>query len=72
MYDAALNWLEDLSREFDLLLRFSKIGESVDNLHPGLRRTIFSDYLIFYRQINDGIEVVRVLHGSRDMDRLLE
>ena len=32
----------------------------------------FENYLIFYRPVPDGIEVVRVLHGSRDIDTILE
>lgn len=31
----------------------------------------FENYLIFYRPLPDGIEVVRVLHGSQDVERLL-
>jgi toxin ParE1/3/4 len=27
-------------------------------------------YLIFYLQLTDGIEIVRVLHGARDVARL--
>ncbi len=30
------------------------------------------NYIIFYRQTEDGIEVVRVLSGYRDLDRLFE
>ncbi|MGB8353529.1 MAG: type II toxin-antitoxin system RelE/ParE family toxin [Chthoniobacteraceae bacterium] len=28
---------------------------------------IVSKYLIFYRPIDDGIELIRVLHGARDI-----
>jgi toxin ParE1/3/4 len=31
----------------------------------------FRDYLVFYRPVTDGIEVIRVLHGARDIDSLL-
>jgi len=27
----------------------------------------FKNYLIFYRPIEQGVEIVRVLHGARDM-----
>lgn len=37
------------------------IGEDIRSFH------IWS-YLIFYRQVDDGIEVLRVLHGARDID----
>ena len=32
----------------------------------------FENFLIFYRPIEDGIEVIRVLHGAREIERLLE
>jgi toxin ParE1/3/4 len=31
----------------------------------------FKKYLVFYRSIKDGIEVLRVLHGARDIQGLL-
>jgi len=31
----------------------------------------FDDYLIFYRPILDGVEIYRVIHGARDLGRLL-
>lgn len=31
----------------------------------------FENYLVFYRPLPDGIEVVRVLHGARDLERVL-
>ena len=32
----------------------------------------FRDYLIFYRPIENGIQVIRVLHGARDLERIFE
>ena len=32
----------------------------------------FKNHLIFYRLTEDGIEVVRVLHGARDIESLFE
>src|ERR1700736_3701889 len=31
----------------------------------------FKKYLVFYRPTEDGIEVLRVLHGARDIDTVL-
>ena len=31
----------------------------------------FEKILLFYLPLNDGIELVRVVHGNRDLDRLL-
>ena len=41
---------------------------------PGLRSWYvdgFDSYLIFYRPIAEGVEIYRVLHGARDLRRLL-
>lgn len=32
----------------------------------------FPNYIVFYLPTDNGIEVVRVLHGARDIDTLLE
>jgi plasmid stabilization system protein ParE len=32
----------------------------------------FDKYLIFYREIADGTEVIRVLHSSRDIAAVLD
>ena len=32
----------------------------------------FENHLIFYRPVDDGIEIVRVLHGDADIDSVLE
>ncbi|MBI4604738.1 MAG: type II toxin-antitoxin system RelE/ParE family toxin [Planctomycetes bacterium] len=31
----------------------------------------FEQHLVFYRPVEDGIEVVRVLHGARDLRAIL-
>lgn len=37
----------------------------------GIRAFPVGKYIIFYRKIDDGIEVIRVLHGARNLDDLL-
>ncbi len=32
----------------------------------------FENWLIFYRPTAGGIEVIRILHGARDLDRLID
>jgi toxin ParE1/3/4 len=31
----------------------------------------FRNYVVFYRPVDGGIEVIRVLHGARDIDNIL-
>jgi toxin ParE1/3/4 len=41
-----------------------------EDLAPGLRSAAFGNYLIVFRIIDGAIEVVRVLHGARDLPSL--
>jgi plasmid stabilization system protein ParE len=48
------------------------LGRARLELAPNLRSLLVGDYVMFYRPIDDGIEVVRVLHGARDIDAMFE
>lgn len=39
---------------------------------PALRRFPVGNYVFFYRPLRDGIELVRVLHGARDLRALFK
>ena len=63
---------------FRKLAAMPELGSPQDFGRPelvGLRRTRvpkFENYLIFYRPTEDGIEVLRVVHGARDLSGLFE
>ena len=73
--DAALRFLDAADATFLDLLAFPGMGavRDVKNDQLGELRSWavrgFANYLIFYRVTNEGIEIVRVLHGARDIDR---
>ena len=46
-------------------------GRARGELLPGLRSLAYGRYVIFYQAIEDGAEIVRVLHGARDLGRAL-
>jgi toxin ParE1/3/4 len=48
------------------------VGRLRGDLLPDLRGFVVGRYLIFYRPIEDGIEVVRVFHGARNVEALLK
>jgi toxin ParE1/3/4 len=56
-------------RIMDTIAHFPESGEACDHIAPGLRRFTVGNYLILYR-VTDRIEVVRVLHGARGIERL--
>lgn len=53
------------------LADFPKMGTSRDELKAGLRSQPVGNYMIFYFPLEDGIDLVRVIHGSRDIESLL-
>jgi toxin ParE1/3/4 len=46
------------------------IGRARPELQPDLRSFLVGNYVILYRPTEGGIEVARVLHGRRDIDRI--
>ena len=56
---------------FELRAQFPYSGQKQPSSIPELRRMLVDPYLVFYLPLEDGIEVVRILHGRRDIDRLL-
>ena len=59
-----------ISRKCDLLLGFPGMGRSWDELAPGLRSFPIDRFLIFYTEIENGIEVARVISGYQDIESL--
>ena len=68
--DAADRLLDTIDERCATLAQFPYIGTSRDDLLPNLRSLPVGTYLIFYLPLPDGIEVVRVLAGMRDIDAL--
>jgi toxin ParE1/3/4 len=49
---------------------FPLMGPSRDDLRPGFRMLVAGEYVILYRAMQDRVEIIRVLHGRRDLDGL--
>lgn len=54
--------LADMPSRFPLVPRYE---------HVGIRRRVHGNYLIFYRVKPHSIEVIHIVHGSRDYEALL-
>ncbi|MBF2078189.1 MAG: type II toxin-antitoxin system RelE/ParE family toxin [Synechococcales cyanobacterium T60_A2020_003] len=54
------------------LVAFPNSGKSYAYIRPGLRGLSIDGYIIFYRVLDDGIEILRVLSGRRDFPTLFE
>ena len=66
--DAADRWIDRLDEQFGLLATQPLMGRARPELGPELRSYPFGRYMIFYAPLADGIDVIRVLHGARDID----
>ena len=67
---AADDWVDRLDEQFRLLATQPKIGRPRNELAAGVRSFPFGRYVIFYMPLDDGVDVIRVLHGSRDIDAI--
>ncbi len=65
-------WVDRLDEQFALWATQSMMGRNRDELAPGVRSLAFGRYVVFYVPLPDGIDVVRVLHGTRDIDANFE
>lgn len=76
--DAAFRFLSATESSFRDLAENPEIGPACEYRGArgkGLRRWHvkgFESYLVFYRSFDDRIEIVRVLHGARDLTRLFK
>lgn len=68
----AEKFLAQINKKCRTLANFPNMGKSREELLPLLRSFPMDDYLIFYRPINNGIEILRVVSGYRDLNILFE
>ena len=69
--DAADRVIAEFDARLKTIAQMPHSAESVDWIAEGVRRSTVGAYTIYYRPIEDGIEVIRVLHGARQPEDLL-
>lgn len=67
---AADRLLDTVEEKCAVLAGFPKMGRSRPELASGLRSFPIGSYFVFYRIVDTGIEIVRVLSGTRDIDAI--
>jgi toxin ParE1/3/4 len=68
--EQADRWVDKLDEKFRLIATQPLMGRSRSELSANVRSFPFGRYVIFYEPIEDGIDVVRVLHSARDIDEV--
>jgi toxin ParE1/3/4 len=63
-------FVDFIDQKIQALVNQPNMGRSRDELAEGLRSFPVGRYIIFYRVVPAGIEIVRILHGSRDLNAI--
>jgi len=66
--DQADAFIDLIDQKFQLLAQQSGLGRRREELAEGLRSFPVGRYVIFYLPIPGGVQIVRVLHGARDIE----
>jgi len=69
--DQADAFIDLIDQKFQLLAQKSGLGRRREELAEGLRSFPVGRYVIFYLPIPGGVQIVRVLHGARDIEAAL-
>jgi toxin ParE1/3/4 len=64
---AGEKFFNDFNRKCKQLVAFPNSGKSYDYIYSDLKGVPLSSYIIFYRLLEDGIEILRVISGRRDL-----
>ncbi|GAX38067.1 type II toxin-antitoxin system RelE/ParE family toxin [Nodularia sp. NIES-3585] len=68
--DAGERFVDEFDKKCKYLANFPNMGRSYGNIKVDLRGIPLDGYVILYRVINSGIEIVRVVSGYRDLESL--
>jgi len=64
-------FIETIGQKLQTLAEQPNMGRMRDVCGEGLRSFPVGRYVIFYRTLQNGIDVIRVLHGARDLEATL-
>jgi toxin ParE1/3/4 len=76
--ETAQRFLDATQKTFEALARMPKLGVLCAFRSPVLRRVRrwpvkgFENWLIFYLPMRNGVEIVHLIHGARDIESLLD
>jgi toxin ParE1/3/4 len=76
--DRGLRFYESAAETFRILVIHPHLGRATRLSNPFLGGTRmfplknFDHHIVFYRPVQRGVEIIRVIHGSRDLDTLMD
>ena len=70
--DRVDDFLDRVESKLMTLGQNSGLGRKRSELLLDLRSFPIDNYVVFYQQIDGGIDVIRLLHGSRDIEEVFK
>jgi toxin ParE1/3/4 len=64
--------LQEFTKKCRNLVTFPMMGKSYSQVRADLRGITLQGYIILYRLIDDGLEIVRVVNARQDLESLFE
>jgi toxin ParE1/3/4 len=64
--------LDMLDGRINRLAEHPLLGPARPDIARDLRYLVFDNYLVLYRVLDDAVEVVRVLHGARNLSAIFK
>jgi toxin ParE1/3/4 len=65
-------FLDKVLKQFRQLAQFPRMGRDRSSLAANLRSFAVKPFVIFYRPVDDTVEIVRILYGARDIETIFE
>ena len=62
--------IDEIGEKSQTLAESPLMGKARDEFGSGIRSFPIGNYVLFYQPIENGMEIIRVLHGARDIDAL--
>ena len=70
--EAGEKYFQEFNRKCTQLVSFPNSGKSYSEINPDLRGLSLEGYIIFYRVLDDGVEILRVVSGRRDLSSMFD
>ncbi len=70
--EAAAQVMDVLESLCQTIADMPQMGRERPELSPGLRSFAKGNYIVFYRLIQDGVQVARIYHGARDIEAIFD
>jgi toxin ParE1/3/4 len=64
--------IKEITSKFFTLAQFPEMGRPRNDLLIYLRSFAVKNYLILYQPNSQGVEILRVVHGSRDIAKIFD